>query len=111
MVKKLLMNSNFPVKRFAGGAVIAVILTAVQLAMRSETNNYNVPILYLVIPLVLTIALGFIPMFIAFRKDKQHKEIIAWLAFCGMWVPFGIFFFLGSLIWSLCDKPAGAARE
>ena len=113
MVKKLLTKTNFPIKRFASGAVLAAALIYAQFAMQIANNNSDVPVLYqflyLLLPFIFALAFGFIPMFIAFRKDKQHKQIIAWLAFCAMWVPLGILLFLGSLIWTLCDKPANAA--
>jgi len=115
MVKKLLTKTNFPIKRFIGGAALAVIFVSAQLALQIANSELKIPLpvllLSMLVPLVLMFAMGFIPMFMAFRKNKQHKEVISWLAFCAMFLPLNILFFLGALIWTLCDKPAGAVKD
>lgn len=95
-------KSKFPYFRLVIGSILGTLLMHItSLTFVNGIAVYSVP---LIIAFIFSFILGFIPMFIAFRRKINKREFVYWLSFVSMFIPFGILIFFISLILSVFCK-------
>lgn len=95
-------KNRFPLFRLVIGSILGGLLAHISsLTAINDTAIYKVPLLQ---ALIFSFIFGLIPMYIAYNRDIVKKEIVYWLAFLSMVLPFGIIIFLIALFLSIICK-------
>lgn len=93
---------KFPFLRLMIGSILGALLVHISsFSLIDNTITYQVPF---ITALIFSAFLGLIPMFIAFRRKVIKREIVYWLSFLSMFIPFGIIIFIIALLFSIFFK-------
>lgn len=92
-------SNKFPFVKLGLGSLIGSVL--------SYANSVKIVQDTVIYPVNFIVIFGFslffasIPMFIAYSRKVKKRELIYWITFCGMFLPFGVIFLLVSFLMSL----------
>lgn len=95
-------KNRFPFFRLVIGSILGGLLAHISsLTVINDAAIYKIPLLQ---ALIFSFIFGLIPMYITYIRDIVKKEMVYWLAFLSMVLPFGIIIFLIALCLSIICK-------